>query len=86
LLRKVLVLAVLLASLAVMNNENAMRKVTAQTTAAGCDCQQARNWVIQFCGAYGVGHGGPAGFWCTDGAPSFNFYCRDGTGGTVNCP
>ncbi len=54
--------------------------------AAGCNCQQARNWVIQFCGAYGVGHGGPAGFWCTDGAPSFNFYCRDGTGGTVNCP
>jgi hypothetical protein len=54
--------------------------------AAGCNCQQSLNWVIQFCGAYGVGHGGPAGFWCTDGAPSFNFYCRDGTGGTVNCP
>lgn len=42
LLRKVLVLAVLLASLAVMSNESAVRKVEAQTSC----CQTCQNFLV----------------------------------------
>lgn len=50
--------------------------------AAGCNCQQAQSGVLLFCS----GHGGVGGFWCTNGAQTFTFFCRDGEGGTVGCP